>query len=276
VFRHGAGFRMQTEDFLVADDPHFHPTDVLEDADGSLLVVDTGGWFRIGCPTSKIAQPEFKGAIYRVRRADAPALADPRGLKLAWDTLAPGQLAAQLDDPRFAVRDRAVHLLGKRGAAALPALEKVLTASKSVRATRNAVWALTRMDLPEARALVRRALNDADLSVRLAAIHSAGLHRDQKALKRLIDVVEGGASEDARQAALALARLGKGASVPALLDTARRKPDPFLDHAVVHALIQIADREKTVGGLRDPAPRVRRAALLALDQMKGGGLTRAR
>ena len=51
--------------------PDFHPTDVLEDADGSLLVIDTGGWFRIGCPTSQIAKPEVKGAIYRIRRTDA-------------------------------------------------------------------------------------------------------------------------------------------------------------------------------------------------------------
>ena len=62
----------QTKTSSTSDDPDFHPTDVLEDADGSLLVVDTGGWFRIGCPTSQIAKPEIKGAIYRVRRADAP------------------------------------------------------------------------------------------------------------------------------------------------------------------------------------------------------------
>lgn len=83
VTRVGAGFAIKSEDFLTSDDKNFHPTDVLEDADGSLLVVDTGGWFRIGCPTSKIAQPEFKGAIYRIRkeglkRADGPI--DPKTL----------------------------------------------------------------------------------------------------------------------------------------------------------------------------------------------------
>ena len=34
----------QSEPFVTSDDIDFHPTDVLEDADGSLLVVDTGGW----------------------------------------------------------------------------------------------------------------------------------------------------------------------------------------------------------------------------------------
>jgi putative heme-binding domain-containing protein len=76
--RDGATFRhVDTRDFLVSADPDFHPTDVLEDADGSLLVVNTGGWFRIGCPTSQIAKPEIAGGIYRVRNID-PADSDGR------------------------------------------------------------------------------------------------------------------------------------------------------------------------------------------------------
>ena len=38
----GATFACRNEDFLVSSDTDFHPTDVLEDADGSLLVIDTG------------------------------------------------------------------------------------------------------------------------------------------------------------------------------------------------------------------------------------------
>lgn len=68
VAREGAGFRVTHEDFLTCDNPDFHPTDILEDAKGDLLVVDTGGWFRIGCPNSQIAKPDINGAIYRVRR----------------------------------------------------------------------------------------------------------------------------------------------------------------------------------------------------------------
>ncbi len=58
IDRSGATFTCRNEDFLVSGDPDFHPTDVLEDADGSLLVVNTGGWFRIGCPTSQVASPK--------------------------------------------------------------------------------------------------------------------------------------------------------------------------------------------------------------------------
>ncbi len=106
----GATFKSRDSDFLVADSLDFHPTDVIEDADGSLLVVDTGAWYKLCCPTSQLAKPDVLGAIYRVRRRAAPAMQDPRGLKIAWATLTPVELAARLDDAaagRATARDRA-------------------------------------------------------------------------------------------------------------------------------------------------------------------------
>ena len=70
IERDGAGFRVRTEDFVTCDDPDFHPTGLVEDADGSLLVIDTGGWFRIGCPSSQVAKPHVTGGVYRIRRKD--------------------------------------------------------------------------------------------------------------------------------------------------------------------------------------------------------------
>lgn len=274
--RHGASFRGSTEDFLVSTDPDFHPTDVLEDADGSLLVVDTGGWFLRGCPTSQIAKPEIKGAIYRVRRANVPAVADPRGLAIPWDSLAPSELANLLDDPRWVVRDRAVHGLGQREMDAVPILEETVQHAASIRARRNAIWALTRLDNPGARAAVRLALSDPSDSVRLSAVNSVGVWRDTAAR----ELLEKRAVADEmpairREAATALGRIGQRDSVPALLNAIRTSGDDrFLEHSQIYALIQIANRELTVEGLSDVSPRVCRAALLALDQMENGGLTR--
>jgi putative heme-binding domain-containing protein len=273
--RDGATFRATNEDFLVSTDPDFHPTDVLEDADGSLLVVDTGGWFRIGCPTSRIAKPEVKGAIYRVRRRDARPPDDPRGLTLRWGELTPHDLTRLLRDERFAVRDQAVEALGKRGATALDDLKQVLQESGSVMARRNAVWALTRIEGLEARGAVRLALEDKDPSVRQAAVHSAGLHRDADALPALLKLVVGDAAVPVRrEAATALGRIHNPTAVPALFDAVRGGGDRFLEHALLYALIEIADREATAKGLQDPSPFVRRGALIALDQMDGGNLMR--
>ncbi len=85
----GATFKTRDSDFLVSDNRDFHPTDVIEDADGSLLVVDTGPWYKLCCPTSQLAKPEVLGAVYRVRRKGSAAIADPRGRKLAWGTMPP-------------------------------------------------------------------------------------------------------------------------------------------------------------------------------------------
>jgi len=73
----GATYASADSDFLVSDNVDFHPTDVLPDANGSLLVVDTGGWYKLCCPSSQLAKPDILGAIYRVRKVGAPRLTDP-------------------------------------------------------------------------------------------------------------------------------------------------------------------------------------------------------
>ena len=77
-------FHAETTDFLVSNNLDFHPTDILEDADGSLIVIDTGGWYKLCCPTSQLWKPDILGAIYRIRRKGAAKIDDPRGLKLDW------------------------------------------------------------------------------------------------------------------------------------------------------------------------------------------------
>lgn len=79
LFRQGASWRIESHDFLTSDDPDFHPSDLLQAPDGSLLVVDTGGWYVQHCPTGKILASYAPGGIYRVRhtrnvRSPAPAM----------------------------------------------------------------------------------------------------------------------------------------------------------------------------------------------------------
>ena len=62
LFPDGSTFRTEDSDFLATPNADFHPTDVLEDADGSLLVLDTGGWYMLCCPTSQFWRPASWGA----------------------------------------------------------------------------------------------------------------------------------------------------------------------------------------------------------------------
>src|SRR5206468_11198692 len=105
--RAGSTFIAESHDFVWSDDPDFHPSDVLEDADGSLLVIDTGGWYVQHCPTGRIRDSRAPGGIYRVRYAKAKASNDPWGLKENWSQTSVQRLIELLADIRPAVRDRA-------------------------------------------------------------------------------------------------------------------------------------------------------------------------
>jgi putative heme-binding domain-containing protein len=270
----GATFRCRNEDFLTSTSTDFHPTDVFEDADGSLLVVDTGGWFIIGCPTSRIAKPEVYGGIYRVRRAGATPHDDPRGRSIAWDSPEPAKLIGLLDDPRFAVRDRAMCELAARHEGAVAALRGALGKTSKPRTRLNAVWTLARSDGVDVNSAVQVALADEDAGVRQAAARVVGLRRDRTAAPRLMRLLRDDASPVRREAATALGRIGDAQAVPALLAALPSAGDRFLQHAIIFALIRIDDRKSTLPGLTDPLPEVRRGALLALDQMDHGELSR--
>src|SRR5262249_16525196 len=76
-----------------------------------------------------------------------------------------------------------------------------------------------------------------------------------------------------RAAATALGRIGKAEAIPALMEAMpKAKGDRFLEHAIIYALIQIGDRDKTAKYLADKHPAIQRAARIGLDQMPKGNL----
>lgn len=266
-------FTTVDSDLLRSDNLDFHPTDVLEDADGSLLVVDTGGWYKLCCPTSQLYKPDIPGAIYRIRRKTAAAAANTRGQDIAWSDLTPEKLATLACDPRHAVRDRARTVIYKRGAEVVPSLRTHLQ-SQDADIRINAVWALTRISDIEARSAVRDALIDSHQTVRQAAIHSISVWQDRAAVPLLLNVLAGPSRPNQRAAAEALGRMRKSESVvEALLTAAATADDRATEHSLIFALMEIADPQATARGLRNPHPRTQRAALMAIDQMDGGGLT---
>jgi len=271
----GATYRTVDEDFLIAADQDFHPTDVVEDADGSLLVVDTGGWYKLCCPTSQLEKPDILGAIYRVRKVGAPRVHDPRGVTIAWSGATVDALAARLGDARPAVRRRAVEALAARGPGAIPALRKVLTGGTG-EARQDALWVAARIEGDEARSIARGCLLDADPTIALIALHSASLHRDREAAPILRELVRRPPSttdlRTARAAAEALGRVGDRSAVPDLLGALARPADRVLEHSLIYALIEIDDPAATAAGLKSAHAMVRRGTMIALDQMDGGGV----
>ncbi len=204
----GATFKTADSDFLAAADFDFHPTAVLEDADGSLLVIDTGGWYKLCCPTSQLYKPDVLGAIYRVRKTGAAKIDDPRGRKIGWRGESIERLAKLLEDERPAVRRRAIRALGKREEQATITLQMVVGSDRSLEARRNAVWTGARFKTRQGRNVVDYALGDSDETVRQVAMHVLSLHPDDQAADGLVTLLSAKSAQNRRAAAEGLGRLG--------------------------------------------------------------------
>ena len=151
---------------MSSDNVDFHPTDVLEDADGSLLVVDTGGWYKLCCPTSQLWKPDVLGGIYRVRKTGAKSPADPRGRQIDWPHQTLEQLWALHADNRQAVRLRAsrefVHrrnapemaefLRSRRPSEVSPERRSEPFPTRTTYRCYACVWTLSQLETPEATA----------------------------------------------------------------------------------------------------------------------------
>ncbi|HBL47671.1 PVC-type heme-binding CxxCH protein [Gimesia sp.] len=290
LVRNGATFETREEDFLVSEDPDFHPTDIIEDADGSLLVIDTGGWFRIGCPQSQISKPDIHGAIYRIRKTDTPLLKDPYGLALDWKSLSPNRKLQLLNDTRPFVQQKAIEELADVGDLAVPQLAKVITSPSGSfyndTSKRNAIWTLSRIGSDKAAVAIKGGLNSST-SVQMTAAKALGSLRSSQSVEELTQLLKQDQPAVQRTAATALGRIceaGRRDSVPdeqlqSVVDSLFQviksgSPDRTLEHALIYALIRIDNRNLVLAGLGDSSPAVRRAALIALDQMNSGNLTR--
>lgn len=290
LVRSGASFETKEEDFLVSDDPDFHPTDVIEDADGSLLVINTGGWFRIGCPQSQISKPDIHGAIYRIRKSGTPPVQDPYGLALDWNSLSPERKIQLLNDSRSFVQRKAIDELAQAGDHAVPMLSKVVAAPAGSfyndTSKRNAVWTLTRIGTDKARTAIQHGLNSS-VSVQMTAAKSLGTLRDASSVSQLTQLLKSENPAIQRNAATALGRICEAGQrgdtisnaelktvVESLFQAIKGTPDRTLEHALIYALIRIDQHDLILAGLSDSSPAVRRAALITLDQMNSGNLTR--
>jgi putative heme-binding domain-containing protein len=280
LVRDGATFSTRDTDLVASDSLDFHPTDVLEDADGSILILDTGGWYKLCCPTSQLSKPDVLGSIYRLRRTSARRVDDPRGKRLDWQTPVK-QLAKFARDPRHMVRSRLWEKLSE-SSEGIELLSHLLHDESDARLRAEMLWALGRAGnppwngsgapqkveatLPDVKPHVRRLLGDPDETVRQSAAHLSGLVKDRDALPGLVSLLNSPSAGNRRAAAEALGRLGDSAAIPSLLAALQSGPsDPVLEHSLTYALIDIGDASPIVPALDAVVPRVRAGALMAIE-----------
>ena len=272
LFRSGGSFRTEDEVFFSSDNEDFHPTDVLEDADGSLLVVETGGWFIKGCPLSQVSKPELKGSIYRVRRSKTDKIKDPYGNEISWKTATVEELSTLLESERPFVADRAMELLIKKKNASVDALAKQINYSTSTDVRTKAIFALYRINSAESLTIVRSGLSDQEIQVRVAAARVAGLARDGLAIAKLTELILRDSPAVQRQAATALGQIGNPKAITALLNAADTIADRFVEHSIIYSLVELRHPEILKQGINNPSATIQKVALIALDQQKNNSI----
>jgi putative membrane-bound dehydrogenase-like protein len=269
----GSTFVTKDSDFVVSDQMDFHPTDVIEDADGSLLILDTGGWYKLCCPSSVMMKPDIKGAIYRVKKIGAHKVDDPRGEKIEWAKLKPKEAALLMADPRPTVARRAADRFAVDAAGDVETAKGLMFANLPQSSRLTILRALHRGGHAESVRLHLR--QDPDPVVQSAAANLLSLTRDKQAVVMPLMLASGQDPHVRRAVAEALGRIGeiKGEDTPASLLSALTDEanDRVLDHSIAYALMSI-DANSAAKGLKYESPKTRRATLAALEQMPDGKL----
>ena len=202
-----------------------------------------------------------------MRWRDAAAVADPWGARIDWQRATPEQLVERLGDQRHAVRDRAQKALAARGRAAVGvSCSSLLGGRAGVDAKRQAVWTLSAVADDAALPPLRRALQSGDPELAVPAARALGLRRDREAVPELARLLSADSPPIQLAAAEALARCADIRALAALWEALRDQPDRFLEHALVYTVHRTADGAALTAALREPNPRVQKAALLLLDQ----------
>ena len=273
----GAGLTADSTDLLVSDYKDFHPTDVIEDADGSLLVVDTGGWYKLCCPSSQMVKEESKGTIYRIRKTKAPSdnKPDPRGLNIAWNS--PNtNLGQLLSDRRPMVAKRATEeLILRKDTKTLAALARNESLPEGPRM--QALWALAQIDDNDSAMALLSFANTGSRNIQLVHLQAliAKGHKeseDKESGHNFLQALQSTDPTIARIGAKGIARFQAAQVMKPLLDRLNLvKGDEVLARALTHALIQLLHGQPNQAAIAlsysaKSQPAARALVLVALDQ----------
>ncbi|MEX2511533.1 MAG: PVC-type heme-binding CxxCH protein [Cyclobacteriaceae bacterium] len=260
----GATFEAKSQYFLNAALPDFHPTDVLQEADGNLLMVNTGGWFIAGCPLSQTAKPEVPGGIFRIRKS-IPTVSDPWGNNIQWEALGQGELVELLSNERPNVATKAGEYLLKNPTMATPHLVELLQNHPDEKVRTKAVFLLFRTQFPMAWNQMEIGLEDESEMVKTATARVLGDAMVDQSVDGLIKALSDPSLAVSAHAATALGKLGQPKATEPLLAALKENPqDRFFEHAVIFALIHIKNESVLQSKLSDE--QLKSAVLIALDQ----------
>lgn len=252
----GGGFKTVDSDFLRGDRLEFHPTDILQDADGSLLAIDTGGWYRLCCPTSHLDQSIAEGGVYRIERADRPIdrKTDWTGVNIQWDKVDSAEAVRLLGDARMLVRQAAQDRLVAMGDEAAKVIGKAIdNRALNLQHRVSLLWVLSRLATAEAQRVVREQISCDQPQVRQVALQIMSTLRSEEPQLRGIANGEVVSPHELRLSLQWLGRVlavRKGPEQDQVIRILQSVPDVssdrILEHALIYAVIESGDTDLAV------------------------------
>lgn len=208
-----AHYRAESFPLVSSDRIDFHPVDLLLDTDGTILIVDTGGWYDLCCPSSGTDQRVASGGIYRLRG------------------LTSGQSLSKNEN-----------LLSEQ-----KRLEKLT--SRSIDYVRSDDSQRPALEEQYHR-LVLDSMRDQSPSVVTLACHLASLDRLQASRDRASELLVSPNASLRRSGAEILGRIGIQGELQEILNQIRlAKSDRTLSHSLIYALIEGASDEDLLKSL---------------------------
>lgn len=246
----GSSFETQSVDLLTADRIDFHPVDILEESDGSLLIFDTGSWYDLCCPSSGNDREVEKGGIYRLSPTDRPSNdATPSDAELSLESAQQIVLNPKAD-----------------GSARIKALWQIAR-----HITNNPNDSRSFND-PNGKRVVLAVLADPDIAIQQAAARIAGLNRWLEAKPNLEGMLSSSSPAVVRSAIESVGIVGDVASLEKIIVAATRFPeDRMLEHASTYAILELEHPTALIRLLRQDrlSSDQRYLLLYALQQMGG-------
>ncbi len=235
----GSSFETESHDLLSADRVDFHPVDILEEPDGSLLVFDTGGWYDLCCPSSGSDQKVAMGGVYRLKSGS---------LKNA----KPKPLLTSIEQAIRVARDKTMDAGFRKEA--MWQIATAITASQDNRKMANQIIAL---------------LADPDAGIQQTAANIVGLNRWEYATHELIEVLRSDHPATVRSAIESLGAVGDSQCVAPILAAMVRFPqDRLILHSGIYTLMEIGDTENLIAmAMKSTDDTERFATVYALNQL---------
>lgn len=241
-----AHYRSESFSVVSSDRIDFHPVDLLLDSDASILIVDTGGWYDLCCPSSGTDQRVATGGVYRLKGLTLESRSPAESRRLGSSVTQTGsEVLEEMDRLAKSLRYEGI------GNSSWIKLQCLTEVSDLYARTKSLIEGEFQEQINKLYdRCVIEAIGDSDPEVAMFACHLAALYRMEGSRDAVALLLTSKNASLRRSAAEVLGRIGIRSEVFEILNQINASyDDRSLVHSLVFALIEGADDSELLNAL---------------------------